>query len=442
MQTEAVGPFYRHEITPENDLLAIPPFYSRSRLKDIDGLEWDVLYPLVSLDRYEGEYRLHLGQLLAFAGGVNQDETKTKRLTLFPLYFQQRSTNPTNNYTAFLPFYGHLNYRLFRDEIKFVALPFYLQSRKRGVTTDNYLYPIFHLREGPNLKGWQVWPLMGREEQKPLTVINRYDEPQTTPGHRKNFVLWPFYLDELMGIGTTNQVHRQVVLPLYSMERSPNRDSTTYGWPLGPTFTDDREQQFKEKAFPWPLVVFSRGEGKTINRVWPFFGTGHTKNQEREFYLWPIYRHGRLRSPPLSRERTQVFYFLYSDRIEINLDAQEYRRRTDLWPIFSHQRNHDGSERLQLLSLLEPILANNKSIERNYSSLWSIWREEKNVKTASHTKSFLWNLYRSEERPTEKKCSLLFGLFQYQSSGEGKKWRLFYLPVGGEKKQIQPAANK
>ena len=42
-----------------------------------------------------------------------------KRFTIYPLYFQQRSPDPDENYTALLPFYGHLQHRLFRDKIFF-----------------------------------------------------------------------------------------------------------------------------------------------------------------------------------------------------------------------------------------------------------------------------------------------------------------------------------
>jgi hypothetical protein len=68
-------------------------------------------------------------------------------------------------------------------------------------------------------------------------------------------------------------------------------------------------------------------------------------------------------------------------------------------------------------------------VERDYSPVWSVWRSEKNAKTGASSQSLLWNLYRHERAPTGKKCSLLFGLFQYQSSAEGKRVRLFYIPV-------------
>jgi hypothetical protein len=52
------------------------------------------------------------------------------------------------------------------------------------------------------------------------------------------------------------------------------------------------------------------------------------------------------------------------------------------------------------------------------------------------SQSLLWNLYRRDTTPGIKKCSLLFGLFQYQFDGENKRLRLFYIPV---LKSHQPA---
>jgi hypothetical protein len=75
----------------------------------------------------------------------------------------------------------------------------------------------------------------------------------------------------------------------------------------------------------------------------------------------------------------------------------------------------------------------NQGLERNYSPLWSLWRSEKNPRTGAASQSLLWNLYRREATPAAKKCSLLFGLFQYQSSSEGKHMRLFYIPLNRTK---------
>jgi hypothetical protein len=98
-------------------------------------------------------------------------------------------------------------------------------------------------------------------------------------------------------------------------------------------------------------------------------------------------------------------------------------------PFFTYRREYDGSSRLQILAPLEPVLPNNRGVERNWSPLWSIWVSEHNTQNDARSQSVLWNLYRHESSPSSKKCSLLFGLFQYQSDAEMKMIRLFYIPV-------------
>jgi hypothetical protein len=75
-----------------------------------------------------------------------------------------------------------------------------------------------------------------------------------------------------------------------------------------------------------------------------------------------------------------------------------------------------------------------KSIERNWSPLWSLWRSEKNARTGEATQSLFWNLYRREVSPATRKGSLLFGLIQYESSAEKQSWRLLYLPLKNSNK--------
>ena len=106
-----------------------------------------------------------------------------------------------------------------------------------------------------------------------------------------------------------------------------------------------------------------------------------------------------------------------------------------LWPFFFNQKTAIGTENPQRQQALLP---NNKSIERNYSPLWSLWRSEKNSRTGATSQSLLWNLYRRDSTPETKKCSVLFGLFKYQSGAEGRRWRLLYAPMGGKKKPSEP----
>jgi hypothetical protein len=323
-----------------------------------------------------------------------------------------------------------LKNRFFRDEIHFVLLPAYLRTRKRDIITENYLVPFFHRRWGTGLRGWQFWPLLGRERKAVTTRTNQYDEVEVIAGHEKFFVLWPLFIKNELGLGTTNVQKQFLSLPLYARQRAPLRDTTSYFWPLGFTYTQDREKKYREWALPWPFIDFARGEGKTLSRVWPLFSSGRTTNAETRFVLWPLYRYTRFKAESVDRERTRILLFLYSDVTERNIGTGTTLERTDLWPLFTARRDHNGNQRLQLLALLEPLVPGNRGIERNYSPIWSIWRSESNAATGASSQSFLWNLYRLDATPTSKKCSLLFGLFQYQSGPEGNRWRVFYFPCG------------
>src|ERR1043166_8819752 len=171
-RTEALGPLFYYEDKDSQGTWAMPPLWSLTRDPLTDFTEFALLYPVIGLDRFGSEYRWHIFQVFSFAGGQNQDEQKARRFTLFPFYFRQRSGNPDQNYTAFFPIYGQLKNRLLRDEIFFVMFPIYGRSRKRDVVTDNYLYPIFHVRHGNQLTGWQFWPLVGHEHKGVTTKTN------------------------------------------------------------------------------------------------------------------------------------------------------------------------------------------------------------------------------------------------------------------------------
>ncbi|MCX8091513.1 MAG: hypothetical protein N3I86_11410 [Verrucomicrobiae bacterium] len=427
-RTEALGPFWVEQRRESEQLIAVPPLFSLTTDAATESREFDFLYPLLTLDRYGSEYRWQLLQLLSWSGGRDQDGDRRRRFTLFPLYFQQRGDDPADHYTALFPFYGTLRGRLLRDEIHFVLFPLYSRTRKKDVVTENYLYPVVHVRRGEGLRGWQLWPLAGREHKEVTWTTNGFGEVEVVGGHDKAFVLWPVFLDQTTGLGTTNVARLRAVLPLYSSLRSTNRDSTTVLWPLL-TWTEDRERGYREWDAPWPLIVFARGAGKTTSRVWPFFSHAESTNLVSEFYFWPLYKYNRFQTPAMQRERTRWLFFLYSELAEVNWETGARRERRDLWPLWTWRRDFNGNTRLQLLAPLEPVLPNNKSIERNWSPLWALWRAETNPRTGASSRSLLWNFYRSERTPDSRKCSLLFGLFQYHSDAQGRRVRLFYVPL-------------
>lgn len=436
-RTEAAGPFFFDQDRETEQSWGMPPLFSRVTDAGTESEAYDLLYPVLTCEIYGREYRWQFCQLLSFAGGRNQTDVPRNRFTLYPLYFQQRSPDTNENYTALAPFYGHLKDRLFRDDIFFVMFPIYSETRKRDVITDNYLYPFFHLRHGDGLRGWQCWPVVGHEHKDVTTRTNSFGETEIIGGHDKSFLLWPILLRQDTGIGTDNPEKFRASMPFYAITRSPRRDSTSVLWPFF-NWIDDREKKYHEWEAPWPFVVVARGPGKTTTRVLPLFGRSHNDTLESDFYLWPLYKYNHLHTDTLEQARTRILFYLFVDLTEKNTETGHTRQRVDLLPLFTWHRDFNGNRRLQILAPIEPVLPGNSGLERNWSPLWSLWRAEDNPGTGATSRSLLWNLYRYDRAPGMKKCSLLFGLFQYQSNAESKKLRLLYIPLV---KSHQPAGH-
>jgi hypothetical protein len=436
-RTEAAGPFFYQEQNETRQTWAFSPLLSYSRDTEVDMEEFDLAYPVLTYDRYGGQYRWQFCQLFSFAGGPSQTETNRNRFTLFPIYFQQRSSDSNETYTSYGPFYGHLNHRLMRDEIDYVLFPFYTKTRKKDVVTRNYVYPFVHLREGTGLSGWQVFPFLGHEHKEVTTRTNGFGDLEIVPGHDRRFLFWPIYSCQISGSGTTNLARQQTFLPAYSTLRSPARDSTTVLWPFFSRI-DDREKDYREWQVPWPLIEFARGPGKYATRLWPFYSHATNAYLESSFFLWPIYKVNRVHAEGLDRTRTRIAFFLYSDTIEKHPQTSEFRRQGYMWPFFIYRRDLHGSWQLRVLAPLEPLIPGAHKVERDYSPLWSVWRAEHNQTTGAESQSLLWNLYRHDVRPGSRKLSVFFGAYQSEQTASLTTRKLLFIPLG--KKPAHAAA--
>ncbi len=428
MRTEALGPLWGQEKSGTASLFVLSPVFSLYRDAAVEQTEGKVAYPIMSFEKFGAEYRFHLFQVISWSGGESVKGGDTKRMTLFPIYLKQTSPRPEDNYTAVIPLYGHLKNRFFRDEAFFVLLPLYLETTKKGMVTENFVFPFFHVRHGAGVNGWQFWPLYGTEHKAETITTNHWGDAVVSPGYEKQFVLWPFYFNNTLGLGSTNLQRQFVFLPFYSSQVSTTRVTRSYGFPIGVTHTVDREAKYEEWDAPWPLVEFAKGEGKRTRRVWPFFSEASTATAESDFYAWPIYKYNRITSEPLNRERTRILLFLYSDIREENTTNKTVFERRDCWPFFTWRKDRNDNSRLQVLSILEPILPGNKSVERIYSPIYSLYREEHNAVNGDASRSILWNLYRSEKEGKVRRQRAFFGMFQREKYEDRTRWRIFFIP--------------
>lgn len=425
---EIFGPLLSTQQGETNRLWTFAPFASHYVEPELERTEFEFLYPLLGYARFGTEWRLQLGQFFNFHGGTTVDGETKQRRNLFPFFLSQRSSNPTNDYWSLLPFYGHAQNHLFRHELRFVAAPLYVWSRKGEIETDNYLFPFFHLRHGGGVSGWQLLPLIGHETKSTMVRTNTLlEELETIPGYDKWFALFPFFHHENLNLGTTNEERRRIFLPLYSFQRSPARNNTTLLWPFF-SYTDDQENQFHEWGLPYPFIGWARGPGKHANRVWPLWGKATNANLTTDFVLWPLYTHRLIHTPEVVRERTRILWFPYSDTRLTSPQTGVERRRRDAWPFFSWKRDFDGRERLQVLAITEPIIPDNRGIERSWEPLWTLYRAEKNPKTGAASQSLLWNLWRRDALKDATRQSFFFGLVRTRNEPAGLHWRFFWMP--------------
>ena len=426
------GPFFAKKNNDHGSRWSIPLLYSRTSDSRTEHTEWDILYPLISSDQYGEEQRLHILQLFSLSGGT-QSEGSARRTTVFPFYFRQRASDPAKNSHALFPFYGTVKNRLLRDEVKVVAFPLYVQSKKKDVVTNNYLVPFFHLRRGNKLKGWQVWPLAGWETKQPTTKTNVLGKTSLVGGHRKLTVAWPFYMHDRTALGTPNPKNHRALLPLFSSFKSSLRTSFTAPWPLGISLTNDQEKQYREIGLPWPLIVFARGDGKTVNRVWPLFGQAANPHLASQFYLWPLYRGQQLETDYDHITQKRWGFMLYVDKTDTKKSDQSFRRRRDFWPFFTWRTTSEGDKQFQALAPVAPLFPANETVARHYSPAFALWRSVRSSETGRETKSFLWNLYRREASNEEVQGSALFGLIRWKRSPERKSLKVFGLRVSNRK---------
>src|SRR5215471_18348620 len=71
---EAVGPFFYSEKAGDVSTWAVPPLMSHTTDPSTHSEEFDLLYPLLTLDRFDKDYRWQFLQVFSFSGGEHQPD--------------------------------------------------------------------------------------------------------------------------------------------------------------------------------------------------------------------------------------------------------------------------------------------------------------------------------------------------------------------------------
>ncbi|MBI3084924.1 MAG: hypothetical protein HYY88_04235 [candidate division NC10 bacterium] len=414
--------------------LAIRPMFHWREERPAQRLEWEVLYPLMSYTRTEGDWEFQFLQLLNLREEGSRPRERERRQDFFPFYLSG-TTETGETYQAVVPFGGRLLDRLGQDEIEFALFPLYARFVKQRTETRYFPWPILSVTRGEGHSGFRIIPLYGEEVKAGV--------------FEKRFVLWPLFLHQRTGLDGDAPEETLAVFPLFVSQRSKPRDSTTVLWPLF-NYTQDRERQFEQWDLPWPLIKIARGEGRTINRFLPLFSL-EERLLRNEFLLrelrstdlhllFPLYSRSEEAIPGSRKVRDRILWWLYSDTREDGRDGST--RRVDAWPFFHYRRDREGAVQFGTLALLEAFMPGNERIERNYSPLWTLYTYRRNPE-GDQVRSFLWNLVRHEEtsggvaiellgpvlayreRGSDAHLSVLGGLLEYEVKERTRSVRLF-----------------
>ena len=171
---------------------------------------------------------------------------------------------------------------------------------------------------------------------------------------------------------------------------------------------------------PWPFIVFARGEGKTANRVGLFLAAPRTRLCRATFICGP-YKYSFARTD--ARSGTDPDSLLCLFRSGGTKSRHGTRWSTDLWPLFTARRDHHGTNASD--SQPPSRSFNSAAVDWGTSPLWSIWRGKRRHRSLQPV---FCGTYRRDVT-TPRKCSLLFGLFQYQSGPDGKGVRAADIPI-------------
>lgn len=413
-ERSGLGPVFWSSRSLDGDVeeFGIRPFFFRREEQANQTLEWDFLYPIAMYRRTEADWELKVFELATFRSEGTPQAGHEERRDVFPFYFSGTREDGTA-YWGIMPFGGKAYDRFFGEEAEWALFPLYFRSVRRGEATTYFPWPLLSVTRGldpavPHT-GFRVVPLYGQEVK--AGVFEKY------------FALWPLILYQRTGLDGDDPQTDLAVLPLYAHHRSAGLDSTTVLWPFF-TYTDNRERQFEQWDFLWPIGKVARGEGRQTVQLFPLYMDDqkvlHNEFLIREiryrdrFLLFPLYVRNEEEYPDGRKVRDRILWYLYSDAREDGRDGST--RRIDFWPFAHYERDREGAVLFQTLALLEAFLPANEWIERNYSPLWSLVTYRANP-AGDSVYSFFWNLLRHEETQAGRSIEVLGPLLHYREAG-------------------------
>ncbi len=387
-----LGPLVSYDADDGEKHLVIRPF-----LFSYDSEEGGVYRYLYPLGRTSPESSFFLPIYRAKKAGPDRDVS-------FLLFFG--GTSAKGNYGGFFPFYGTLYNRFAKDEIRFVAWPFYSYVNDGGAEKRDIVYPFFSLYTGAD-QGFKTWPFYG----------DRYRLGE----RRKRFYAWPFVFREERNLDTDDPAESLMVLPFWVHSRSRS-GAMEYKGVLWPFFTYSKNSSREKWNFPWPFFSKTTGETKGYD-YFPFIAREESGTDTQFSLFWPVYREYRFF---VKGEE----YFQKSVLVINRYMVDDRGTFFNIWPFFEYEQKDDDS------TLLAPSVLpfRDRGITRIMKPLMTLY--ERNKRKDRTSTSLLYGFYTYEETDESFEARLAF-LFDMKKDEDGRGFEVLSGLFGVDPKTVK-----
>lgn len=357
-------------------------------------------------------------------------------ISLLPLFAWGGGDGEEHDYLAVFPFGGTTKELIGKEKITWYGfpLPAYAEVEDRAYHSTHILWPFVNFVDGPRHQGMRVLPFWGHYE---------HQDSFGRPVYERSYLMWPFLTWQRTGLNEpAGPTEIFFAFPFYGRIHGPGRNNVTVLWPFFRWETDDLVDSWELRA-PFPFLILGGGDERYRLDLWPLMGFRGRRGFDRQFLLWPLFRHESLDA---GRSRFQGLWFLpLFWRTSWQDEDGKSETRVRVWPLLHYRHLRDGSADLALLS---PWPKDDPDgFERILGPFLRLYRWHRDADGGSEHQVLLglgsWRSLPAVEadavRPARApywRLSLLFGLFHLRQLGDQTGLRLFWLPEitwgGGE----------
>jgi hypothetical protein len=446
--------FHESESSEEMNLFTVRPFYLKRA--EPERTFTASLMPLLFW-RYETRHRDDWKGLLGLwgytsyrhPGGVIDND-----FGLFPFLFYGTSPDESDRYFLLWPFGGTLKGKFGYEKITAALFPgfllfiFFPPAQIFSWTTLAWLtlsmVPVYSSWSMKDYRAWGIlWPLSmrgsgnGRDD---IRIMPFYSRKHKEGMYDRYSVL--MILNWSHEYYSGDRRHMFFLFPL-----SGRISAFTILWPFF-SWGYDKKRESRQYNLPWPLVQIEDTKDPQIYKriFFPFYGI-YRYGKSETFFVTPLYF--RLRKKAVSYDseyHTSCLIVWWHKKHYHAVDRENgmWWRYFKIWPLLSVECNELGAFSFNLLSLLP--FRDPEGYERLYEPLWSIV-EYRRLSCGEKRLGILFRTYfqrwgegffqckiplvvtyrRIENRVAE--LSLLFSMFGFSHSSEGRYIRLFWIPL-------------